>query len=110
MFNFREILFEKEVKNETEDYADAPWCPTYEVEEIYKHQLTLKNKQEVRGIEFNLTRFVYIYQLFVYTSLNSCLFTFSYSFKVCLRPSINDITPFLEIFLPLPPPPCHPFY
>ena len=74
-FNFREILFEKEVKNETEDYADAPWCPTYEVEEIYKHQLTLKNKQEVRGIEFNLTRLVYICQLFVYTVI-SCLFTF----------------------------------
>ena len=66
LFNFREILFEKEVKNETEDYADAPWCPTYEVEEIYKHQLTLKNKQEVRGIEFNLTRFVYIFQLYDY--------------------------------------------
>ena len=64
--NFREVLFEKNVTNETEDYADAPWCPTYEVEEIYKHQLTLKNKQEVRGIEFNLTRFVYIFQLYDY--------------------------------------------
>ena len=54
--NFREVLFEKNVTNETEDYADAPWSPTYEVETKYIHHFTLKNKQEIRGIEFTTAK------------------------------------------------------
>ena len=47
-----EVLFSKEVENTSEDYVDAPWSPTYEVETKYKHHFTLKNKQEVRGTDF----------------------------------------------------------
>ena len=39
--------------NESEDYVDAPWSPTYEVETKYIHQFTLNQKQqEIRGTEF----------------------------------------------------------
>jgi hypothetical protein len=48
----KEILFSKEVVNESEDYVDAPWSPTHEVECTYSHKFTLQNKQEIRGIEF----------------------------------------------------------
>ena len=31
-------MFEKEIKNETEDYMDAPWEPTFEVETTARHK------------------------------------------------------------------------
>ena len=52
MFIFREILFSKEVRNEADDYVDAPWNPTHEVETRFIHQFTLQNKQDIRGTEF----------------------------------------------------------
>lgn len=48
----KETLFSKEVLNESEDYIDAPWSPTHEVECTYSHNFTLQNKQEIRGTEF----------------------------------------------------------
>ena len=50
----KEVLFSKQVTNESEDYVDAPWSPTHEVETKYTHKFTLKNKQEIRGIDFSL--------------------------------------------------------
>ena len=32
----KETLFSKEVVNESEDYVDAPWSPTHEVECTYR--------------------------------------------------------------------------
>lgn len=51
-----EVLFSKEVVNELEDYIDAPWTPTHEVETKYSHQFILNSKQEVRGTEFAVDR------------------------------------------------------
>ena len=51
-----EVLFSKEVVNESEDYIDAPWTPTHEVETKYSHQFALNSKQEVRGTEFAVDR------------------------------------------------------
>ena len=31
-------MFAKELKNETEDYLDAPWEPTFEVESTASHK------------------------------------------------------------------------
>ena len=52
----KEILFSKEVRNEADDYVDAPWCPTHEVETRFIHQFTLRNKQEIRGVEFTTSQ------------------------------------------------------
>ena len=49
-------MFSKEVVNESEDYVDAPWSPTHEVETKYVHKFILKNKQEIRGTEFALEK------------------------------------------------------
>ena len=43
----KKVLFSKEVTNDSEDYVDAPWTPTHEVETNFVHKFVLAQKQEV---------------------------------------------------------------
>lgn len=52
----KEILFSQEVRNEAEDYVDAPWIPTFDVETKYQHQFALKQAQNIAGCGTSMIR------------------------------------------------------